>query len=120
MPLFTNPVTLNNGSARVFNFRAQLPHAKQIIGEWIESGVAVVSAYFIRVKHDVTATRCRRLISVVVNKPILDGTLKPITVNKTLTHHPEHTTAQCDEVMMMDKAIVSVAGITTPLVQGQI
>lgn len=120
MSLFTNPVTLNNGSARVFNFRAQLPHAKQIIGEWIESGVATISAYFIRVKHDVTATRARRLVGVTVNKAILDGSLKPITANFTLTHHPEHTTAMCDEVLLMQKAILSVASVSTPLVQGQI
>lgn len=120
MSIFTNPVTLNNGVARVFNFRAQLPHARQIIGEWIESGVAVVSAYFIRIKHDVTPTRARRLIGVSVNKPILDGSNRPVTVNLTLTHHPEHTTAQCDEALLLQKAIVSVAGISTPLVQGQI
>lgn len=92
MPLFTDPVSLTDGTnAHSFTFRAQIPHKTSIIGEWIEPASDIASASQIIVKHDTTsATVKRRLLQRIVNLPINDGSVKPITVNFTITHHPEH------------------------------
>lgn len=104
MGLFTSPVTFTvNTVARIFNFRAQLPDAKSVVGEWIEPAAALSAQSKFTVKHDASSkTVVRSLIKYSCNKVIADGvTLKPMTVNFSLICHPEHTAAMQDEVLEM-------------------
>lgn len=104
MGLFTSPVTFTvNTVARIFNFRAQLPDSKSVVGEWIEPAAAISAASKFTIKHDDSSKTIERgLIKYTCNKVIADGvTLKPITVNFTVIRHAEHTAAQVDEAMEM-------------------
>lgn len=109
MGLFTNPVTFTvNTVARVFNFRAQLPHPTSVIGEWIEPAAALSAQSRFLVKHTSDPKQNRSLLQYSVKKVVADGiTLKPIVVNFTIISDPEHTNAQIDECLEMNSAASS-------------
>lgn len=109
MGLFANPVTFTvNTVARIFGFRAQLPDAKSVVGEWVEPAAANSAQSKFTVKHATAPNLVRSLLKYGVMKPIADGvTLKPITVNFTVICHPEHTAVQQDDAIDMMKAAIS-------------
>lgn len=111
MGLFTSPVTFTvNTVARIFNFRAQLPDAKSIVGEWYEPAASLAAGSKFVVKHDASSkATVRSLLKYTCNKTIADDTtLKPMTVNFTLICHPEHTAAQQDDALEMMAQAVSL------------
>lgn len=111
MPLFTDPKTLSDGTSNhIFSFRAQLPTTEKntVAGEYIETAASLASSSKLAVKHNSSkSTVTRRLFQRTVNKVISDGaTFKPITVNFTITCHPEHTLAQLSpEVLILTAGI---------------
>lgn len=123
MSLFTSPVTFTvNTVARIFNFRAQLPDSKSVVGEWIEPSAALSAASKILVKHDPTSnTLSRSLLKYSCMKTVADGvTLKPMTVNISFFRHPEHTAAQSDEVLELATVAANSDAFRTNFAQGQI
>lgn len=122
MPLFTDPVTINDGAAdRSFSFRAQIADSKSIVGEWIEPAAALSASSKFVVKHDETKTDVRRrLLQRVENAAILDETLRPITVNFTVTHHPEHTEAQITAEVTLALNALGIATTLPALLDGLI
>lgn len=101
MGLYANPVTfVVNTVSRIFNFRAQLPDAKSIVGEYFEPAASLATQQAIVVKHDVSnASRTRSVIQFSNMKPIADGTLKKQTVNVSYIGHPEHSVADKDDLL---------------------
>lgn len=95
MGLFVDPVTLNDGTVdHVLTFRAQIADKKAIIGEWVEPGATIASESKITVKQDASSPLAkRRLLQRTIKSQVADLSWKPITVNLTVTHHPEHTEA---------------------------
>lgn len=123
MGLFTNPVTFTvNTIARIFNYRAQLPDSKSVVGEWIEPSAAASAASKMTIKHDPTsATLARSLFKVSCMKPIADGvTLKPMTVNISFFRHPEHTAVQSDDILELATTAAGTESFRTNFAQGQI
>lgn len=115
MGLFTSPVTFTvNTAARIFSFRAQLPDAKSVVGEWIEDAAALSKASKLTIKHDTSSkTVVRSLLKYSKNEAIADGvTLKPMTVNLTLICHPEHSAAQQDDAIDMVAQALAAANFT--------
>lgn len=97
MGLFTNPVTLNNGTARSFEFVGQTLDAtasKAMVGNYLESAAAAEVASKIISKHEIsTKTYQRSLLQRSVNAPTSASVLRPITVNLSLTYDKFHTSA---------------------------
>lgn len=122
MPLFTDPVALTDGTSNhSFTFRSQVPHKSSIIGEWIEPSAEISAESRIIVKHDTTSpTVKRRLLQRIVNLPILDGTLRPVTVNFTVTHHPEHALADVQKQVNIEIDALTEVSFLTNFLQGLI
>lgn len=122
MGLFTNPVVLNDGSAdHTFNFRAQLPDKKAIVGEWVEPASALSEESKITVKHDSSsAVVRRRLIQRTKKVAINDGSLKLMTVNLTVTHHPEHSSAEITKQISLLKDTLNEANFVQNFLMGLI
>lgn len=122
MPLFTDPIVLNDGSNdRSFTFRAQLNDSKQIIGEWIEpaANLSEQSSFF--VKHDESKpTVHRRLFQRSAYLPVTDGSLKRCTVNVTITHHPEHSLADITKQVKLTQDGMAEATFINNFLQGLI
>lgn len=109
MGLFTNPVTFTvNTVARIFNWRGQLsdPKGESLIGEWFEPGATLATNSIFTAKHRIRGSVVQSALIRKVNLPILDGTLKPVTITLSAVFHQEHTAAQQDgELEMMAQAI---------------
>lgn len=122
MPLFTDPLVLNDGTVnRTFSFRAQLADNNSVVGEWIEPAGTLQKDAKLVVKHDekITSTTRRRLLQCRGNYVIADGvTLKPITVNFTITHHKEHTLAQITELVTLIRDATGEADFVSNLSHG--
>lgn len=105
MPIFTDPVVLNDGAAdHSFTFRAQIPDKKSIVGEWVEPASTLSEDSKLTVKHDASSpTIKRRLVQRTKKVAINDGSLKLLTVNLTVTHHPEHTSAEITKQIVLLK-----------------
>lgn len=115
MPLFTNPVTLNDGTSdHIFALRNDINGMKtgSYGSLWIEPAADQAVASVITSKHDESASAVRRrLFSYRYNALIADGvTYKPITANYSLAHHPEHTDAQLSVADGIIKAGLAAAG----------
>lgn len=124
MPLFSNPVTLNNGADHVFKFRNQVldPSSKKaIIGEWIESAAPLVDDSKIVVKHDSSsATVRRRLIQRRVNRTTTTRGYRPITVNLTIAYDVEHADAVVEAEIALVKDILAEATLAANFLDGDI
>lgn len=119
MSLFTSPVTLNNGTDHVFQFRAQLMDKKAVVGEWVEPAADLASESRIIVKHDSSsATVRRRLLQRKVNRATTNRGLRPITVNLTVAYDVEHTSAQVDAEILLVKDALAEAGFVVNFLNG--
>jgi hypothetical protein len=99
MGLFTDPMTLNDGTdSRIFNFRAQnLSEPGSTIGEYIEPAASAAVDSILSVKHSETkGGRKRHLLQRAANISIndADDTLEPLVVNLTVSRSAGHTDAQ--------------------------
>jgi len=108
MPLFTNPVTLNNGADHIFAFKSQIPDNRAIVGLWVEPAAPLADASQIIIKHDETsATVRRRLLQRKVLRTTTSRGLRPITVNLTVAYDVEHTLANIEaEILLVKDALV--------------
>jgi hypothetical protein len=123
MSLFTSPVTLNDGSAdHIYNYRGQISlNTKSLVGEWIEPAADMSAQSRIFIKHDEgSSSLTRRLFQVSILKPIADGTLKRITVNHTINHHPEHSEADIESAIALSTAGQGQANYATNMLDGYI
>lgn len=117
--LFTNPVTLNNGTDHIFTFRAQLPDKKAVIGEWVEPAAPLADQSKIVSKHDhSSATVRRRLLQRKVNRATTTRGLRPITINLTVAYDVEHTSAQVDLEILLLKDCLAEAGFVVNFLNG--
>lgn len=122
MGLFENPVILNDGAGdHTFAFRAQLADKKSIVGEWVEPTSTLSEESKITIKHDSSSSAYRRrLIQRTKKVAVLDGTLKMLTVNLTVTHHPEHTTAEITKQIALLKDALNEANFVQNFLMGLI
>lgn len=124
MPLFSNPVTLNNGADHIFTFRSQVydPSSKKaIIGEWIETAAPLADDSKFVVKHDSSsATVRRRLLQRKVNRATTTRGLRPITVNLTVAYDVEHTDVQVEAELALMKDVFAEATFAANLLDGLI
>lgn len=98
MPLFTNPIVLNDGAAdHPFSFVGQLNDKKALVGSWAEPTADVSADSKLVTKQDSSSpTVRRRLFQRRIMKGTLTRGLRPITVNFTVSHDAEHTNAQIE------------------------
>lgn len=97
MGLFTNPVTLNDGTTdHIFSWKNQVNDSQgAIVGEYIEDAADLSAASKLTVKHDEKSSKVRRrLLQRSVYKALPSGELERITINLTATYNVEHTIAQ--------------------------
>lgn len=121
MALFTNPVTLNNGTDHIFQFRAQLPDKSAIVGEWVEPASPISEESKIVVKHNSNSpTVRRRLLQRSVKRPTATRGLRPITVNLTVAYDVEHTSSQVDAEILLLKDCLAEAGFVVNFLNGLI
>lgn len=96
MAIFSDPVTFNDGTSdHIFNFRAQIPEANSIVGEWVEplSTSAVDTKIVVKHTKDKYGTE-RHLLQISQNTLLADGvTYEPLVMNITLNHKPSHPEA---------------------------
>lgn len=121
MPLFSNPVTLNDGNVdRTFAFRAQIADEKSIIGEWVEPAAALELNSKLTIKHDERSPTVRRRL--VQRRAMLSiGTeTKPITINFTVTHHPNHTLSQINAEAALLRDALAETNFLSGLLHGYI
>lgn len=124
MPLFTSPITLNNGADHIFVFRNQVMDSsakKAIIGEWVEQAAPLADESKIVVKHDTSSpTVRRRLVQRRVNRITTTRGLRPITVNLTIAYDVEHTDAHVEAEIAMVKDILAEATFAANFLDGLI
>lgn len=127
MPIFTDPVILNDGTAtpggdHSFTFRAQLQDKKSVVGEWVEPGSPTSSESRIVIKHDATSTLLRRRLLQRSTSVLLPDnvSMKPITVNLTVTHHPLHNLNDVEKQVNVVKSAVLTPNFVRNLMQGLI
>lgn len=121
MALFTNPVTLNNGTDHSFQFRAQLPDKTAVVGEWVEPAAPIADESKIVVKHNASSpTVRRRLLQRSVKRATTTRGLRPITVNLTVAYDVEHTSAQIDAEILLVKDALAEAGFVVNFLNGLI
>lgn len=123
MALFTDPITLNDGTTdHIMTKRNDITGLK--VGSygslWIESAAAQSVASNIIVKHDESSSAVRRrLLQYKYNALILDAvTYKPITVNFSVAHHPEHTDAQLTVAVGIIRDALAEAGFDAAFFDG--
>lgn len=123
MSLLPTPV-INDGTAdRTFVFKSQdlSPKAKSTGGTWIEPAAARAVDSKLVVKYDESKkTLTRRLMSYGIKAAISDGTYRPIVVNVTCSHHPEHTEGDISKAVLVAVNSTKLAGFITRWVQGLI
>lgn len=121
MPIFTNPVTLTDGTDNhIFSFRAQMFDAKSIVGEWVEPAANYATDSSITIKHDEKSTYARRLVQRKVKLLLADGTYSPLTINLTITHNPGHSATDIGKNLNVLVDAVQEAGFVNNLLQGLI
>lgn len=124
MSLFTDPVTLNDGTDdHIYSKRNDITGMKagSYGSLWIEAAAAQAVAMFLTTKHDESSASVRRrLLQCKYNATIVDGvTYKPITHNYSVAHHPEHTDAQILVGQGVIKAALAIAGFNASFNDGQ-
>jgi len=118
MGLFTNPITINDGSAdHVFSFRGQVfdKRQKSSIGEWVEPAASSIENSIIRIKHDASTDIWRHLCQrSVMQVPAADpdGIYRMITMNLTYTAHKYFTYAEIDPQLYIIKNALSKVDFT--------
>lgn len=124
MPIFTSPITLNNGVDHIFVFRSQIYDStakKAVIGEWIEQAAPLADDSKIVVKHDASsATVRRRLVQRKVNRMTTTRGLRPITVNLTIAYDTEHADAAVEAEIALVKDILAEATFPANFLDGLI
>lgn len=124
MPIFANPVTLNNGADHIFSFRNQVydtTSKKAIIGEWIEKAASLADDSRIVVKHDTSSpTVRRRLVQRKVNRSTTTRGLRPITINLTVAYDVEHTDAHVEAEIALVKDMLAEATFAANFLDGDI
>jgi hypothetical protein len=123
MSLYTDPITLNDGTDdHIMAKRNDITGLKtgSYGSKWIESAAALAVASEMNVKHDESSSTVRRrLLQYKYNALITDGvTYKPITANVSLAHHPEHTDAQLTVALGVIRAALAVVGFDAKFVDG--
>jgi hypothetical protein len=94
MGLFTNPVVLNNGTARSFEYVGQTLDQKAMVGNYIESAAGAEIASKLVSRHEIsTKTYQRSLLQRTVMCANTAGILKPITVNLSAAYDKLHESA---------------------------
>lgn len=117
MGIFTNPVTINDGTARSFEFVGQTSDMNSMSGLWIETAATLAEKSQIVLKHDTKSKNLRRsLLKCTVEKANSAGVLKPITVNFTVQFDP--LAVQADVEMMIKRCAVAanLTGFSTGFV----
>lgn len=124
MGLFSDPMTLNDGSGvspagdRIFSFRSQRPDNRSVIGDYIEDAAESSASSLITVKHDLRATTAYRALVQRVYKlaPAAgDGTLYQITQNYTLVASPLFTVAELTPEFTIFTAALAESGLLAGL-----
>jgi hypothetical protein len=134
MPLFPTDPTFTNSDAQPacscssthsFEFKAQVPAPNgSYAGEWVgdESLDSDGTGYNqkIVIKHTEGPTINRRLISLRYDFPVVDESLKGITVNMSVVSNKEHTLAQVHEVLESLRALIGDTTFSTNFTRGLI
>lgn len=122
MPLFTNPVVLNDGTSdHAFTFLGQLPDNRALVGEWSEPAAEISVESKIIVKQDrSSATVRRRLLQRRVNRNTVTRGPRPVTINVTVAHDVEHTSAQITAELGLIRAALAAVGFDTNFLGSQI
>lgn len=117
MALFTSPLVLNDGTEnRTFSFRSQKPDKKAIVGDYIEDAAAIAAESLLVVKHDLSGSVPRHLLQsteLAVPASATDGVRKKITVNITVTAHPDFTPAEVGKRFSLLTDAIAETGFLT-------
>jgi hypothetical protein len=99
MGLFSNPVTLTDGTDdRIFAYRGPLPDLKIRGGDYIESAATIAAKSLITVKNDIRTSVIRNLVQRTIRlHPAADtetDDLYPVTLNFTVVASELFTEAE--------------------------
>ena len=117
MGIFTYPVTINDGTARSFEFVGQTSDMNSMSGLWIETAATLAEKSQLLLKHDTKSKTVRRsLLKGSIEKANAVGIMKPIVVNFTVAYAP--LAVQADVEMMIKRVAfaASIAGFSTGFV----
>lgn len=121
MPLFTNPVTINDGTARSFEFiGTNIDKNSDMSATYVESAAAVSDNSRINVKHTRGTRKSRSLVQCTLNKATTGGTVEPIVANLTISYSPNHVQADVEMIIKRIVAAGSVASFPTGVVLGRV
>lgn len=92
---------------------------KTAAGEWVEPSAPLAEDSKLIVKHDSSnSVMRRRLLQRMSKAAIADGTLKPVTINITITHHCEHTKADIAKQFALTKDATNEAAFLDNFLMG--
>jgi len=105
MPLFTNPVTLTDGTTpAIFTYQQQETVGNSIVHTLKELAADTSQKSTCKAKYnDSSPTLNRSVFQRNLMLPIEDGTLEMATVNISVVHHKEHS---IDSLTMIGKQAV--------------
>lgn len=119
MGLFASSQVINDGTSdRTFDFRAQIPNPKSIVGEYIESANTADQST-LTAKHELGSSRVQR--SVLQHRILADvdteGTTEPITVNLSVAYDKRHSTTDVSLAILVVAKGVQVTGVILKFLQ---
>lgn len=120
MGIFTNPVIINDGTARSFEFIGQTSDLTSMSGLWKETAASLSEKSEIMLRHDTKSkTTKRSQLKTSMLKATSKGELKPIVVNFTVAYDPYHAQADVEMIIKRAVAAASVAGFSAGFVLGR-
>lgn len=120
MSLLTVPFAANDGSVvKTYDFVGQqASEGSSLVGKYLEIATTTSENDCAVVKHSALKTSRRDLLQKAIQKPILDGSLKPIVINFTISAHNEHTDADVEKEVKKLLVMASTAGFTGKMRKG--
>lgn len=115
MPTFSDPQSLTaTAGTTVFTFQNAKTIGKSYVQTWKDLVAPAATAPVLKSKYDEShATLVRGVVQVTIPLPIVDGSLKPFTVNVSSVGHKEHANTDALRVLELALAALAVSGVKT-------
>lgn len=121
MGLFTNPVVLNNGVARSFEFLGQGNENSALVGIYLETAAALAENSRIFSRYDKNIKSLRRgNLKIVKNYLTSASVYEPVTMNISFIGHPLHAQTDIENHLKLGAAAMAATDFYAKFVKGVI
>lgn len=120
MSLLTVPFVANDGTVnKTYDFIGQqASEGSSLVGKYLEIATSTSENDCAVVKHSALKTSRRDLLQKSIQSPILDGSLKPIVINFTISAHNDHSDAVVEKEVKKILVMAGTTGFTSKMRKG--